>query len=417
MLMSARLSSSVRSAHLWLPGTLLFLLLMVTPRLQTGAPLPGSAESAPTTERPTEETRADLAPIVPRDGRPRPVVAVVGGSGGTEVTDYVVPYAILSASGVADVWALATRPGPIPMFPALTIEPQATVGAFDARFPRGADVVIVPAVHDDDDPELLSWITTQANQGATIVGVCDGVWVLARAGLLSGRRAVGHWYSMGRLQNRFPETTWLRDRRFVADGRIVTTTGVTASTPVSLALVEAIAGHEKADSLAHALGIRSWSPDHDSDHFSLGVGHVRTAAANWLAFWGRETVGLPVYEGVDEIALALTADAYSRTYRSRARSVAATDTPVTTRRGLRILPDVVSPALIAKLSLGQGPGAASTPEAQAPVPGANGNPVDYLVPLRADRPVRALDDALVGITRRYGERTGAFVALQLEYAP
>jgi hypothetical protein len=43
--------------------------------------------------------------------------------------------------------------------------------------------------------------------------------------------------------------------------------------------------------------------------------------------------------------------------------------------------------------------------------------VDYLVPLRADRPVRALDDALVGITRRYGERTGAFVALQLEYAP
>jgi putative intracellular protease/amidase len=342
---------------------------------------------------------------------------VVGVNSGTEVTDYVVPYAILSASGVADVWALGTRPGPIPMFPALTIEPQATVGAFDARFPRGADVVIVPAAHDDEDPELLSWITTQANRGATIVGVCDGVWVLARAGLLSGWRAVGHWYSMGRLQNRFPETTWVRDRRYVADGHIVTTTGVTASTPVSLALVEAIAGRAKADSLAHALGVRSWSPDHDSDHFSLSVGYVRTAAANWLAFWGREEVGIPVYEGVDEIALALTADAYSRTYRSSARSVAATDTPVTTRRGLRILPDVVSPTLIAKMFPGEGHGTSSNPESQEPVPVANGDPVDYLVPMRADRPVRALDDALASIGRRYGERTAAFVALQLEYAP
>jgi hypothetical protein len=222
---------------------------------------------------------------------------------------------------------------------------------------------------------------------------------------------------MGRLQNRFPETTWLRDRRFVADGRIVTTTGVTASTPVSLALVEAIAGREKADSLAHSLGVWSWFPDHDSDQFSLSMGHVRTAAANWLAFWGRETVGLPVYEGIDEIALALTADAYSRTYRSRARSVAATDAPVTTRRGLRILPDVVSPALIAKTSLGEGRGASSSPEAQEPVLVANGNPVDYLVPLRTDRPVRALDDALASIAQRYGTRTAAFVALQLEYTP
>lgn len=360
------------------------------------------------------QTQAGLAPISPRDGRSTPVIAVVGASSGTEVTDYVVPYALLSASGVADVWALGIRPGPIPMFPALTIEPQATVDAFNARFPRGADVVIVPAVHDDDDPELLSWITSQADQGATIVGICDGVWVLARAGLLSGRQGVGHWYSMGRLQKRFPETTWLRDRRFVADGRIVTTTGVTASTPVSLALVEAIAGRDKADSLARALGVRSWSPDHESDRFSLSLGHVRTAAANWLAFWGRETFGTPVFEGVDEIALALTADAYSRTYRSKVQSVAAVDGPMTTQRGLRVLPDVVSPMLIAEM---EGHRADSSPGAHRPLPVASGDPVDYLVPMRSDRPVRALDDALTDITQRYGARTAAFVALQLEYTP
>jgi hypothetical protein len=305
------------------------------------------------------------------------------------------------------------------MFPALTIAPAATVSAFDARFPQGADVVIVPAVHDDDDPELLAWVTMQAERGATIVGICDGVWVLARAGLLSGRTGVGHWYSMSRLQKRFPATTWIRDRRFVADGPIITTTGVTASTPIALALVEAIAGRAKADSLAHALGVQSWSPHHDSALFSLDAGHVRTAVANRVAFWGHETVGVPVYEGIDDIALALTADAYSRTYRSRARSVAAANTPVTTRWGLRVLPDAAAPTLIAeRLTRQHEHRASGAPGAREhTIPAEKGNPVDYLVPVREDRPVRALDDALAGITQRYGARTSAFVALQLEYAP
>lgn len=379
---------------------------------------PGSSDPIRAAVPPSEQALAGLTSIIPREGRSRPVVAVIGHNSGTEVTDYVVPYAILSASGVADVWALSTRPGPIRMFPSLTIEPKATVGEFDVRFPAGADIVIVPAVHDDDDPELLDWIATQANQGATIVGVCDGVWVLGRAGLLAGRRGVGHWYSMSRLRDRFPETTWLRDQRFVADGPVITTTGVTASMPISIALVEAIAGPEKADSLATALGVRSWSPHHDSERFSLDMGHVGTAAANWLAFWGWETVGIPIRDGVDEIALSLTADAYSRTYRSSAHAIAAADAPVTTRRGLRILPDVVSSALIPRGATRQHmPVASQGPGTYEHEPVANGDPVDYLVPLREDLPARALDDALAGITQRYGPRTSAFVALQLEYAP
>ena len=50
--------------------------------------------------------------------------------------------------------------------------------------------MIVPGVHRDDDPALLKWWRRQAAKGATIVGVCDGVWVLANAGLLKGHRAM-----------------------------------------------------------------------------------------------------------------------------------------------------------------------------------------------------------------------------------
>ena len=283
-----------------------------------------------------------IAPQPLRPGRTWTVVAVIGENDFTELSDYVVPYGVLVESGVAAVIALATKPGPIQMFPArIKIEPHATIAQFDARFPEGADFVIVPAVHRDDDPALIGWIQAQAAKGARIVGVCDGDWVLANAGLLKGRRAAGHWYSMADLQRTFTETRWEKNRRYVADGNVITTTGAAASIPVSLALVEAIGGRERALAVATALGVADWSPAHRSDDFQLNARHIFTAARNVLAFWSHEKIAVPISPGSDEIAVALTADAYSRTYRSTAYFVSKLNVPIKTRRGLVLLPDRV----------------------------------------------------------------------------
>jgi putative intracellular protease/amidase len=145
---------------------------------------------APSAQAPGSEGSAGVPPHVPRFGRTRPVVAVVGENRFTELTNYVVPFGVLQASGVADVVALGTQAGPMQMFPALKFQPRGTVAEFDARVPEGADYVIVPAVHHTDDAALLSRVSSQAAKGATIVGVCDGVWVLANAGLLKGHQAV-----------------------------------------------------------------------------------------------------------------------------------------------------------------------------------------------------------------------------------
>jgi transcriptional regulator GlxA family with amidase domain len=330
-----------------------------------------------------------IQPYIPRFGRTQPVVAVVGENSLTELTDYVIPYGVLHASGVAEVIALATQAGPIQMFPALKIRPQATVAEFDSRFPEGADYVIVPAVHRTTDPTLINWITFQAAKGASIFGVCDGVWVVANAGLLKGKKAVAHWYSLDDLERQFPTSTWVRNRRYLADGQIVTTTGVTASIPVSLALVEAIGGQERARSTALSIGSTDWSAAHTSSNFKLRAGHMYVAATNWLSFWSHEEIGIPISNGVNEVALAVTADAYSRTYRSSAVSIAPTKDEVLTRGGLVIVPD------------------RSTDSKKAPH--------RMLSPIGNKKPVAALDAALRDITEIYGQATSAFVALQLEY--
>lgn len=331
---------------------------------------------------------SSIPPYVPRFGRRQPVVAVIAENTFTELTDYVLPYGVLAESGVAEVLALSTQPGPVQLFPALRVEAQATIAQFDARFPDGADYVIVPAVHRSDDPTLLAWVKAQAARGATLIGVCDGVWVLAQAGLLDGHRAVGHWYAFDALQERFAHTRWLRDTRYVADGKRVTTTGVTASVPVSLALVEAIGGRERAAALAARLGVASWDARHPSASFALNPGHVLTAAGNWLAFWRHEEIAIPIADGIDEIALALAAEAWSRTWRSNAVAVAPAARPITTRRGLVLLPE---------------------PDGRAAAPD-----LTLTIPAGAP-PVALLEHTLQAITQRYGSATAAFVALQLEY--
>ena len=245
-----RLAVSV-AALLWLPGALLAL-----PGLAFAGDAPAAAPQAAPAVAPLPADAADLPPYVNRHGHARPLVAIVGENYWTELTDYVVPFGILAASGAADVVALGTQPGPIRMFPApVNVQPEATTAAFDAAHPEGADYVVVPAVHRDADPPRLAWVRAQAERGATIVGVCDGVWVLARAGLLDGRQATGHWYSLDTLREDFPGTRFVTGRRYVADGRVVTTTGVTATIPVSLALVAAIAGRDRALELAASLGL------------------------------------------------------------------------------------------------------------------------------------------------------------------
>ena len=347
-------------------------------------PAPAVGAAPPIAE---EEAGATIATLRPPKCR-RPLVAVVGANGGTETTDYLMPYGILRRADVADVVALGMGPGPVALYPALKAEPQATAAEFDARHPEGADYVVVPAMRRDDDPAVLDWIRSQAAKGAIVVGVCAGAKIVAGAGLLDGKRATTHWWYLDELRERHPAIRYVADRRLVVDRGAATTTGISASMPMALALVEAIAGRDKAGAVARDLGLAHWDARHDSGAFKFTRPFALTAIRNTLAFWSHEQLGLELAPGVDEVSLALVADAWSRTYRSRAVTFAATAGAQRTRGGIGILPDQVAASW----------------------------PAERLLPAVGERqPAGALDQALQGIAARYGMRTADFVAMQLEY--
>lgn len=209
-----------------------------------------------------------------------------------------------------------------------------------------------------------------------------------RGALLDDRRATTHWYFLKQLRDETPTVRYVANRRLVVDGAVATTTGISASMPMMLTLIEAIAGRGKAEAVARELGVEQWDARHASDAFRLTRPFATTVFANRMAFWNREELGIRLEPGMDEVSLALVADAWSRTYRSSATSYAASTDAVETVNGVRVIPDRSE---------------TSWPDA-------------LRVSTFPDRkPADALDRVLDAIAARYGEPTTNVVAMQLEY--
>ncbi|WP_309092297.1 DJ-1/PfpI family protein [Phenylobacterium sp.] len=312
----------------------------------------------------------------------KPLVVILAEPEGTEITDAFTPYAILAESGAVEVKIVAPSAGPVRLMPGVAwVAPQTTFAELARLRPDGPDVVIVPALRDEDDRAVLNWLRAQARGGARIMSICNGARVLAKTGLLDGREATVHWFSVGKMRKAHPKVAWRQDRRWVSDGPITTTAGISASAPASLNLLRELAGEPVMRATAQRLGLPPPDPRHNGRDYHLTLRGMATVVLNRAAFWQREDVGVRITPGFDEMAFATTLDGWSRTYRSEgwATGPAATRS----RHGLTVLRHQAPPARFDRL----------------------------VVP-----PVRNPTESTFGqIRTAYGELTARFVALQFEH--
>ena len=105
---------------------------------------------------------------------------------------------------------------------------------------EASDTLLVggdPAV-DEIDPNVTRWLARRAPHIRRYGSVCTGVFLLAAAGLLDGRRVTTHWECADKLRHDYPNLAVDADKIFIRDGPISTTAGVTAGMDLALALVE-----------------------------------------------------------------------------------------------------------------------------------------------------------------------------------
>ncbi len=114
------------------------------------------------------------------------------------------------------------------------------------------NLIIIPAVHGDvnkvltDNRELIPWLTRQYGQGAEIVSLCIGAFILASTGLLNGKVCTTHWLMADEFRSMFPEVNLQAYKIITDEAGIYTSGGAYSSLNLILYLVEKFAGREMA---------------------------------------------------------------------------------------------------------------------------------------------------------------------------
>ena len=118
------------------------------------------------------------------------------------------------------------------------------------------DILIVPGgltERAEGDDRLISWLAQTADKTQITASVCTGAFLLATAGLLDGREATSHWEDVDELERRFPRVRVRRQVRWVDEGRVVSSGGISAGIDMCLHLVRRQEGEDLAEATAHQM--------------------------------------------------------------------------------------------------------------------------------------------------------------------
>jgi AraC family transcriptional regulator, transcriptional activator FtrA len=121
-----------------------------------------------------------------------------------------------------------------------------------------ADTIVVPGWRDageEPPPALIRALRKAYDRGARVCSICSGVFVLAAAGILDGRRAATHWRYARQLAERYPRIEVLSNALYADEGRVITSAGSAAGLDMLLHIVRKDYGAKIANQVARRLVI------------------------------------------------------------------------------------------------------------------------------------------------------------------
>ncbi len=190
---------------------------------------------------------------------PRPLTVGVVIFDDVEVLDFAGPFEVFSVAGrqgspnpdevVMKAFTIAQSDQVVHARGNLLIQPHFT---FENHPPL--DVLVVPGGfgtrREIDNPVMIDWLSKVSATPSLRTSVCTGSFLLGKIGLFDGRKATTHWASLDRMEETFPKVQVIRDVRWVDEGDVVSSAGISAGIDMSLHVVERLLGREVAEKTA-----------------------------------------------------------------------------------------------------------------------------------------------------------------------
>jgi putative intracellular protease/amidase/YHS domain-containing protein len=190
---------------------------------------------------------------------------------GVQIIDFTGPYEVFGQAGLR-VFTVAASTAPITTSMGMKVTPDYALA--DAP---PADVLVIPggdiraAVNN---PDVIVWIRERAAPARHVLSVCNGAIVLAKTGLLDGLTATTFYDLIPRLREAAPKTRVVTDQRYVDNGKIITTAGLSSGIDGSLHVVERLQGKGSAQKVALNMEY-DWRPDSGFARAALADAELR----------------------------------------------------------------------------------------------------------------------------------------------
>lgn len=181
---------------------------------------------------------------------------------GMEILDFAGPGEVFAAAratnGYFQVYTVAAKPDIIQSQGFISIKPKYTID----NCPK-PDIIVMPGGGMRETMEnkaVLDWVRQASTDWTAGLSVCTGAYVFAEAGILKGKKATTWYGAVDSFQESYPDTEVLKDTRYVDNGSVITTAGVSAGIDGALHLVTKLFGEESAARTAEYMEYDYWKP-------------------------------------------------------------------------------------------------------------------------------------------------------------
>ena len=189
---------------------------------------------------------------------------------GVQIIDFTGPYEVFGQSSY-QVFTVSESGEPLTTAMGLKVDP-----AYSIKDSPPADIVVVPGGHVHSatgSKPLIDWIKRQADKSKYVLSVCNGAFILAKAGLLDGKTATTFYLLLDELEKTASKTRIVRDQRFVDNGKVITTAGLSSGIDGALHVISKIEGPTKAKRVALHLEY-DWRPEANYARAALADRHL-----------------------------------------------------------------------------------------------------------------------------------------------
>jgi transcriptional regulator GlxA family with amidase domain len=290
-------------------------------------------------------------PTPPAQNPGKRTAVVIAANTGTEGSDFLAPYAVLGTSGAFNLYAVAPERRITHLFPGGTlvrgvdVVPQYSFAEYDAAIGSAPDLIVIPFMPYKQAPEyqtIMQWIRAHAGPRTILLSICAGAENLADTGLLDGHTATTHHNSFAVIAQTHPGVKLVRGVRYVEDGNIISSAGITAGVDATLFTLQRMLGRNAARDVARHIDYpyTRFLDDPTYTPPAAGLATGPSLATTFLSGYrlGTSHLGVALYDGMSELALASVVDTYPHQGTLTVDTVAPSRTVVRSQHGLALIP-------------------------------------------------------------------------------